>query len=178
MSYFDLQKVGVFSRTHSFQKVAKSPLEWLKSQGVYTLHKPVKRRFPCRNTIVPGANFQMQADFIDFSSLKQYNDNFKDILVVSDVFSKKGFISFLKTKTSSEMIRPFEEVLPKIGRFQKLQTDLGSEFFNRPFQAWLKRQNIEHFHTYNFDTKAAMVERFIRTLKEKFWRFFSHTNSR
>ena len=48
-------------------------------------------------------------------------------------FSKKDVISFLKTKTSSEVIRAFEEVLPKIGRFQKLQTDLGSEFFNRPF---------------------------------------------
>ena len=178
MRYYDPQKVGAFSGAHSFQKVAKSPLKWLKSQDVYTLHKPVRRRFPRRKTIVPGANFQMQADLIDFSSLKQYNDNFKYILVVIDVFSKKGFISFLKAKTSSEVIRAFEEVLPKIGRFQKLQTDLGSEFFNRPFQTWLKRQNIEHFHTHNFDTKATVVERLIRTLKEKLWRFFSHTNSR
>ena len=46
------------------------------------------------------------------------------------------------------MIRAFEEVLPKIGRFQKLQTDLASEFFNRSFQAWLKRKNIEDFHTH------------------------------
>ena len=71
------------------------------------------------------------------------------------------------------MIRAFEEVLPKIGHFQKLQSDLVSEFFNRPFQAWLKRQNIEHFHTHNFDTKATIGERLIQTLKEKLWRFFS-----
>ena len=134
--------------------MAKSLLKWLKFQDVYTLHKLVRRRFPRRKTIIPGANFQMLADLIDISSLKQYIDNFKYILVVIDVFSKKGFISFLKTKTSSEMIRAFEKVLPKIGRFQKLQTNLGSEFFNRPFQAWLKRQNIEHFHTNNFDTKS------------------------
>ena len=57
------------------------------------------------------------------------------------------------------MIRAFEEVLPKIGRFQKLQTDLGSTFFNQPFQAWLKPKNIEHFHTHNFNTKATIVER-------------------
>ena len=120
MRYYDPQKVGAFSGARSFQKVAKSPLKWLKSQDVYTLHKPVRRRFPRRKTIVLGANFQMQADLIDFSSLKQYNDNFKYILVVIDVFSKKGFISFLKAKTSSEVIRAFEEVLSKIGRFQKL----------------------------------------------------------
>ena len=94
------------------------------------------------------------------------------------MFFKKSSISFLKTKTSSKVIRGFEEVLPKIGRFQKLQTDLESEFFNRPFQAWLKRQNIEHFHTHNFDTKATIVERLIQSLKEKLWRFFSHTYSR
>ena len=67
------------------------------------------------------------------------------------------------TKTSSKVIRAFEEVFPKNGPFKKLQTDLESEFFNRLFQAWLKRQNIEHFHTHNFDTKAAIVERFIQT---------------
>ena len=48
MRYYDLQKVGAFSGAHSFQKVAKSPLKWLKSQDVYTLHKPVRRRFPRR----------------------------------------------------------------------------------------------------------------------------------
>ena len=147
------------------------------SRCLYT-PQTCERRFPRRKTIVPGANFQMRAYLIDFSFLKQYNDNFKYILVVIDVFSKKSFLSFLNTKTSSDVIRAFEEVLPKIGRFQKLQTDLGSEFFNRPFEAWLKRQNIEHFHTHNFDTKATIVERLIRTLKEKLWRFFSHTNSR
>ena len=69
MSYYDLQKVGAFSGAHSFLKVAKSPLKSLKSQDVYTLHKPVRRRFPRRKTIVPGANFQMHADLIDFSFL-------------------------------------------------------------------------------------------------------------
>ena len=68
--------------------------------------------------------------------------------------------------------------MSKIGRFQKLQTDPGSEFFNRPFRTWLKQQTIEHFHTHNFDTKAAIVEIFIQILGEKLWRFFSYTNSR
>ena len=89
MRYYDPQKVGAFSGAYSFQKVAKSPLKWLNSQDVYTLHKPVRRRFPRRKTIVPGANFQMQADLIDLSSLKQYNDNFEYILVVIDVFFQK-----------------------------------------------------------------------------------------
>ena len=71
MRYYDPQKVGAFSGAHSFQKVAKSPLKWLKSQDVvYTLHKPVRRRFPRRKTIVSGTNSQMQADLIVISILK------------------------------------------------------------------------------------------------------------
>ena len=36
---------------------------------------------------------------------------------------------------------------------------------------------MEHFHTQNFDTKATIAERFIRTLREKQWRYFTYTNS-
>ena len=72
------------------------------------------------------------------------------------------------------MIRAFEQVMPKIGKFQKLQTDMGREFLNRPFQTWLKQNHIKHFHTQNFDTKATIAERFICTLKEKLWRYFTY----
>ena len=35
-----------------------------------------------------GAGFQMQADLINFLALKQYDNDFKYILVVIDVFFK------------------------------------------------------------------------------------------
>ena len=37
---------------------------------------------------------------------------------------------------------------------------------------------MEHFYTQNFDNKASIAERFIRTLKKKLWRYFTYTNSR
>ena len=98
--------------------------------------------------------------------------------MVVDVFSKKAFIAYLKTKSSSDMIEAFERVMSKTDKFQKLQTDMGREFLNRPFQNWLKQHRIEHFHTQNFDTKATIAERFIRTLKERLWRYFTYTNTR
>ena len=137
-----------------------------------------EKKFKRRKTIVPGAYFQMQADLVDFSLLKSYNDNYKYILVVVDVFSKKAFIVYLKTKSSSDMIEAFERVMSKTDKFQKLQTDMGREFLNRPFQSWLKQHRIEHFHTQNFDTKTTIAERFIRTLKERLWRYFTYTNTR
>ena len=120
----------------------------------------------------------MQADFIDFSLLKSYNDNYKYILVVVDVFSKKTFTAYLQSKSSLEMIEAFECVMPEIDKFSKMQMDMGHEFLNRPFQSWLKQRHIDHFHTQNFDMKASIAERFIHMLKKRLRRYFTYTNSR
>ena len=178
LKYYDPEKVGAFSGIHSFKKVSKNPEAWLRSQDTYILHAPVRRNFPRQKTIAPGPNFQMQADLIDFSALRSFNDGFKFILVVIDVFSKVAAVAFLKNKSSSEMVTAFQSVLPKMGHFSKLQTDAGKEFLNKPFQSWLKKQNISHFYTLNYEIKAAIVERLIRTLKARLWRFFTHTNTR
>ena len=148
------------------------------ARRLYTSQTGKKKFQTQKNKIVPGANFQMQADLIDFSLLKSYNDHYKYILVVIDVFSKKAFTAYLETKSSSEMIQTFEQSMPEIGKFQKLQTNMRREFLNRPFQTWLKQHHIEHFHPQSFDTKATIAERFICTLKEKLWRCFTYTNSR
>ena len=116
----------------------------------------------------------MQAELVDFSLLKSYNDNYKYILVVVDVFPKKAFTAYLKSKSSSDMIEAFERVMPEIGKFSKLQTDMGREFLNRPFQTWLKQHHIDHFHTQNFDTKATIAERFIHAVAKTLALFYLH----
>ena len=45
------------------------------------------------------------------------------------------------------MIEAFEHVMPKTGKLQKLQTDLGREFLNWPFQTYLKQHRIKHFRS-------------------------------
>ena len=143
---------------------------------------------------MPDARFQMQTDLVDFSLLKSYNNNYKYILVVVDfsllksyndnckyircLFLKKAFTAYLKSKSSLDMIEAFEDVISEIGKFSKLQMDMGRKFLNCPFQTWLKQCRIDHFYTQNFDTKATIAERFIRTLKERLWRYFTYTNNR
>ena len=48
---------------------------------------------------------------------------------------------------------------------------------NKPFQAWLIKQKIELFRVHNYEIKASIAERFIHTLKEKLWRYFSYKNT-
>ena len=45
---------------------------------------------------------------------------------------------------------------------QKIQTDQGTEFFNKHFKDLMKEEEIQLYNTYN-ETKASVVERVIRT---------------
>ena len=61
-------------------------------------------------------------------------------------------------------------------RPRQLQTDQGKEFYNRPFQQVLKKHTIHHFSTYG-DTKASVIERLNRTLKERLYRYLTVANT-
>ena len=51
------------------------------------------------------------------------------------------------------------------------QFDQGTEFYNKEVKSLLNKHNIEFFSTYS-DKKAAVVERFNRTLKALMWKYF------
>jgi len=57
-----------------------------------------------------------------------------------------------------------------------MQTDEGNEFMNRTLRAYLEKMKIK-IYILNSELKAAIVERFNRTLKEKMWRYFTHKQS-
>ena len=51
-----------------------------------------------------------------------------------------------------------------------------TKFKNKTFQTFLKQHHVHHFVTYN-KTKAQVVERFNRTLKQMMWRLFTTGSS-
>ena len=120
----------------------------------------------------------MQADFIDFSALKKFNDGFRYVVVLIDVLFKYVYVECVKNKTAYSIICAFSKLLKRSKHFQLLLTDGGSEFTNHAFQSWLKKQKIHFFHSRNYDVKCGIVERVIRALKERLWRYFTYTNTR
>lgn len=65
----------------------------------------------------------------------------------------------------------FASVLKDSLMSEKLQTDAGKEFFNKSFEALMKKHCINHFATAS-DLKVSMTERFNRTLKTRMWKEF------
>ena len=117
------------------------------------------------------------ADLIDKSSLSKYNNNYKFILTVIDIFTKYAWAIPLKNKSGLSITNGLKLVLgenPQGGsqprKPEKLWVDRGSEFYNKTFKSLLKEygtgkaaSQIELYSTYS-DLKAVFIERFNRTL--------------
>lgn len=145
---------------------------WLRTQDPYTLHKPSRKRYSRNRIYVKGIDDQWQADLVDVRQLSRQNRGFKYLLTCIDIFSKYAWVIPLKDKTGTSLKRAFLDILKDGRQPRKLQTDKGSEFFNRQVKNLLIEKDIHLFATHN-ETKASVVERFNRTLKEKMWKYFT-----
>jgi transposase InsO family protein len=156
------------------KKVTRKQIEnWLSAQDAYTLHRKVVNKFPRRKFLSRGLNNIFQADLVDMSKFSKDNDNVRYWLTVLDIFSRKAFVEKLKNKNSISVLHAFKKILSKNKAVpKKLHTDLGSEFMNRSFQNYLKSRNIIHYQT-SQSTKAALVERLHRTLKNRLFRYMT-----
>jgi hypothetical protein len=186
--YYDAKNPGAFGGIDALYRSAKreepnttlaQAASFLKSQDSYTLHKPIRRNFARRRTIVTTIDEQWQGDLADMSDVSQQNDGYRYILVIVDCFSKYAWALPQKTKDAKATTVIMEKILMQEAaprKPQRLQTDKGKEFCNSTFTGMLKRHNIHHFTTQNEEIKAAMVERLIRTLKSLLYRYFTHTH--
>jgi hypothetical protein len=104
------------------------------------------------------------------------NDGYRYILNVIDCFSRYGWSKPLKNKTGKELVRAFGEILDTTTAPNLLQVDRGTEFYNKDFKNLLKEKNITMFST-DSPTKASLVERWNRTMKNRMWRHFTRTES-
>jgi len=116
------------------------------------------------------------ADLVEVQPLAKYNRGIRCLLMVLDVLSKYAWVQPLKAKTGVALVKAFDKILKQGRKPNRMQTDRGTEFYNRTFQRWVKDHGIDLFSTEG-DAKAAVVERFNCTLKERLYRYFKVANT-
>ena len=180
--YFNSKKPAAFS---GFQKLWKeierngrgsefskaSVKKWLNSQEAYTLHKPLRRKFKRRMVYIESKDEQFEADLIVFDGYSSENNGNKYIFVCIDGFSKYAWAFPLKNKKGEGIKKCFEKIFQERTPIS-LRTDSGGEFINHTVKDFLKTRGVNHFISRN-ETKSNIVERFIRTLKGKLFRYFT-----
>lgn len=137
------------------------------------LHKPARKVYQRRPTILKGIDDLWQADLVEMIPYARENKGYRYLLTVIDAFSKYAWAIPIKRKTGDDVSKAMEDIFILSKRIPKnLQTDLGKEFFNSKYKTLMKKHGINHYSTFS-KMKAAICERFNRTLKTKMWKVFS-----
>ena len=140
--------------------------------------QPRRTRFPTTPTLVLDRDEQWQMDLVDMQKLSRWKKGNKYLLTVIDVLSKYAWAVSTKSKRSQDEIRGLEGIRRQASprRPLRVQTDQRKEFYNRRVQAWFKKHGWHHFSTYG-DSKASVVERWHRTLKQRMYHYFTAHNT-
>ena len=103
-------------------------------------------------------------------AFSKFNRGIKYLLAVIDVFSKYGYLIPLKDKMGKYVASALKTIFKK-RKPEKMWVDKGKEFYNKDV-----KELIELYSTEN-EEKSSVVERWIRTMKERMWKYFTDNNT-
>ena len=80
-TYYDIGRPGSLTDSAGLIRYAgqrrDKVRDFLSAQPAYTMHRPVRRKFPRRKTFSKGIGDLYQADLMDLTSLANFNDSHK-----------------------------------------------------------------------------------------------------
>lgn len=186
-AYSDPTNPGAFSGINRFYesgnfegKSRKDVANYLASEPAYSLYKPRRYKFRRNKFIIRGLDDLWQGDLADMSSLASENDNYRYLLVIIDSFSKFLWVLPVKRKSAASVTEAIQKVLERASprKPDHFLVDKGGEFRNSVLQNFMREAGINFYTTRNPDTKAAIAERSIRTLKGRIYRFLTKNNTK
>ena len=179
-TYLDPSNPGSLGGVERFRKEAslsrKEAEQVLQHVDEYTVTKESKKRFRRNKIIVTNLQQQFQIDLADMSKYATENNHVKFLLFAIDCFSRKLSVQPIKKKTPDCVVKAMRQVFRELGPCDKIQVDKGTEF-KGSFKSEMAKRHIHLFTSENDDIKCSMVERVIRTIKNRIWRLFRHRKS-
>ena len=105
--------------------------------------------------------------------ISQFNKGFSFLLSIIDIYSKYVWAIPLKDEKGIIITNGFPKILKESNRkTEKVWVDKSREFYNRSMKSWLEKNGIEICSTHN-EAKYFLAERFIRTLKNKIYKYMT-----
>ena len=139
------------------------------------MHKSVIRKFSKRKVYLQFKDNIWGVDLADTQLLSKKNKGIKYLLCAKDLFRKYAFVVPLKDTKGISIINAFNKIIKQSNRKpNEIWVDQGGEFYNHVFIRWLSNNDIIMYSTFN-EGKSVVVERFIRTLKNKLHKHMTAT---
>ena len=137
------------------------------------LHNPVITNFEKHEVYSLFKDNICGADFADMQLISIFNERIRFLLRIIDIYSKYEWVVPLKDKRNVTITNAFQKILDKSGhKPNKIWVDKDSELYNRSMKSWLQDNNIDMYSTH-IEEKCIVVERFIRTLKNKIYKYMT-----
>jgi len=151
---------------------------WLEEQDAYTLHRPVRKDFARNPYTVTNVIDGWECDLLDVEPYAKYNDNFKYILSIIEVFSIFLYLISVKTKSGPAVTVALLSIFdgkPKLTSRRPVwvRTDKGKELLDKHFQDILRDEGIQFQVCRNPDVKCAVAERAHRTIRVRLYKYFT-----
>ena len=104
------------------------------------------------------------------TAFSKFNQGFRYLFLVIDIFSKYGWIIPLKNKEGKTVALALKTIF-KERKPEKIRVDKVKEFYNKDVKGLIELYSTEN------EEKSSVVERWIRTMKEKMWKYFTDNNT-
>lgn len=172
---------GNVKRFYKNRYKSRPILETLQGIDSYTLHREYHKPRVTNPFYVVRKRQQMQMDLIDISRLKDNNDGVTFLLIAIDTFTKYAWVRPLTRKSAPLCLDAIKSIMESATMGPKLPEsiffDRGTEFVNRNVTNYLNSEGIEIVHP-NSDKKAAVVERFNKTLQMLIYKHLTENSTK
>ena len=178
-AYSGLEKVYNEARKHNKNVTMKDVSKYLQGENTYSLHKPRRNKFPRLKITPTGIDSDWHCDLGIFDKLARKNNGYKYLLVCVDVLSRKMFAAAVKSKSSPDMQKGFNEIWKKSdGRIPtKLYSDKGLEFEAKAMKAYFEDKGIVKYVMYSPNLHSGIAERANRTIKGRLYKYMTEYNT-
>ena len=145
----------------------------LNQQLADKLHKLIIRNIQKRKVYPSFKDSILVAELADMQLLSKYNKRIYFLLCAFDIYGKYAGIVPLKYEKGITITNAFQKVINESGcKPNKIWVDKGSKFCNSSMKSWFQDNDIEIYSTHK-EGKSVVVERFIRTLKNKIYKYIT-----
>ena len=149
--------------------------DFLRKNEIHSKYRRiVKHKFPRRRIIVNYPYQIFMSDLIEYSQsgMRFANQGYVYILIFIDCFTRKVFARPLKKKNAIEMSHAINSILNDLENYpNSIITDEGLEYYNSKVRTIFANHAIHHY-SIKTKMKASIVERFNRTIKSRFQKYF------
>lgn len=170
--YDAIRREGGDLKNTTLSEVSKA----LTSIPAFSRHRLIQRKFPTMTTRADDKDERWQVDLMNVSSFHpEVNDGFTYLLIIIDVFSRRLAVVPLYDRKSKEVSEAMELIFMTSGRVPwSLTSDSGREFVGKQFVDLCRKYSIKQFYTVSERSHASLVERVIRTLRQKLGMLMTH----